>query len=228
MGHTQRAILVTLLLLAGTLLSMAPAQAATPVHLMILGDSLTAGYGLPQADGFQAKLAAALKARGADVVLVDAAVSGDTTADAAARLDWALAGGPVDAAIVELGGNDGLRGLDPALMKHSLTHILDTLQAKHIPVLLSGMIAPPNLGKEYGDQFAAVFADLGRRPGIIYDPFFLAGLVGHPDYAQADGIHPNAAGVAIVVQRLLPLVLKLIDAPQTQTNAAARGESTSG
>jgi acyl-CoA thioesterase-1 len=224
MGHTQRAILVTFLLLAGAWPFMTKADAA-PVHLMVLGDSLTAGYGLPPQDGFQAKLAAALKAKGADVVLVDAAVSGDTTADAAARLDWALGGGPVDAAIVELGGNDGLRGLDPTLMRHSLTHILDTLQAKHIPVLLSGMIAPPNLGPDYGDQFAAVFADLGKRPGLLYDPFFLEGLVGHPDYAQADGIHPNAAGVDIEVKRLLPLILTLIGAPETQKNAAAHGAS---
>jgi acyl-CoA thioesterase-1 len=227
MGHTQRAILVTLLLLSGAFLFMTKAIAA-PVHLMVLGDSLTAGYGLPAEDGFQAKLAAALKAKGADVVLVDAAVSGDTTADAAARLDWALGGGPVDAAIVELGGNDGLRGLDPALMEHNLTHILDRLEAKHIPVLLSGMIAPPNLGTAYGDAFAGVFADLGKRPGILYDPFFLEGLVGHPEYAQADGIHPNAAGVDIEVARLLPLVLKLIDAPQTQKNAASHGGSTGG
>jgi acyl-CoA thioesterase-1 len=217
-------MLVTLLLLAGVVLSVAQAKAASvqaPVHLLILGDSLTAGYGLPPQDGFQAQLAAALKAKGADVVLVDAAVSGDTTADAAARLDWALGGGAVDAALVVLGGNDGLRGLDPALMQRNLTHILDTLQAKHIPVLLSGMIAPPNLGTEYGDRFKAVFAALGKRPGILYDPFFLEGLVGHPEYAQADGIHPNSTGVAIEVKRLLPLILKLIDNPQALANAQA-------
>jgi len=229
MWHTQRAILVTLLLFAGVVLCKTRSDAATPsqasvqapVHLMILGDSLTAGFGLPPQEGFQAQLAAALRAKGADVVLVDAAVSGDTSADAAARLDWALGGGQVDAALVELGGNDGLRGLDPALMQRNLTHILDELQAKHIPVLLSGMIAPPNLGTEYGDRFAAVFAALGQRPGILYDPFFLEGLVGHPEYAQADGIHPNAAGVAIEVKRLLPLILKLIDEPQAQANARA-------
>lgn len=226
-GHTQRAILLTLLLLIATVGGAARAVAA-PVHLMILGDSLTAGYGLPQQDGFQAKLAAALKAHGADVVLVDAAVSGDTTADAAARLDWVLGGGPVDAAFVELGGNDGLRGLDPALMKKNLIHILDTLQAKHIPVLLSGMIAPSNLGTEYDHRFAAVFAELGKRPGILYDPFFLKGLVGHPQYAQSNGIHPNAAGVDYEIKRLLPLILKLIDEPQTQANAAHGAGATPG
>ncbi len=236
MGHTQRAILMTFLALAGVVLAITRTEAApplktsgqAPVHLMILGDSLTAGFGLPEQDGFQAQLAAALRARGANVVLVDAAVSGDTSADAAARLDWALDGGPVDAALVELGGNDGLRGLDPAIMRHNLTHILDRLQAKHIPVLLSGMIAPPNLGPEYGDSFAAVFTALSHRPGILYDPFFLEGLVGHPEYAQADGIHPNGAGVAIEVKRLLPLILKLIDTPEAQKNAASHGGSTSG
>jgi acyl-CoA thioesterase-1 len=223
--HTKPGFLVTFprlagLLLAAVLLSMPRAEAvaaSAPVHLMILGDSLTAGYGLPAQDGFQARLAA---------------VSGDTTADAAARLDWALGGGEVDAALVELGGNDGLRGLDPALMRHNLTHILDTFQAKHIPVLLSGMIAPPNLGRDYGARFTAVFTALGQRPGILYDPFFLAGLVGHPEYAQADGIHPDRAGVAIEVKRLLPLILQLIGAPQVRDNAradaAAHAGATSG
>jgi acyl-CoA thioesterase-1 len=209
---------MTLTLIAGVSFFMRHAVAA-PVRLLVLGDSLTAGYGLPAEDGFQAKLAAALKAMGADVVLVDAAVSGDTTADAAARLDWALGGGEVDAALVELGGNDGLRALDPTQMRANLTHILDTFQAKHIPVLLSGMIAPPNLGTEYGDQFTAVFTDLGRRPGLIYDPFFLAGLVGHPDLAQADGLHPNAAGVDIEVARLTPIILTLIAQAQAQMKA---------
>jgi len=181
-----------------------------PVQLLILGDSLTAGYGLPIPDGFQAKLAAALKAKRADVVLVDGAVSGDTSADAAARLDWVLAGGRADAALVELGGNDGLRGLDPAAMQRNLSHILDVLAANHIPVLLSGMLAPPSLGTDYGDRFKAAFTSLGQRPGVIYDPFFLAGVAEHPALVQADGIHPNAAGVDMEVARLLPMVMQLI------------------
>lgn len=192
-------------------LGLGGAQAvAAPVQLLILGDSLTAGYGLPIPDGFQARLAAALKAKGADVVLVDGAVSGDTTADAAARLDWVLAGGRVDAALVELGGNDGLRGLDPTAMQRNLTHILDVLAANHIPALLSGMLAPPSLGADYGDHFKDVFTSLGKRPGVIYDPFFLAGVAAHPALVQADGIHPNAAGVDVEVARLLPMVLRLI------------------
>jgi acyl-CoA thioesterase I len=183
--------------------------AAAPVQLLILGDSLTAGYGLPIPDGFQAKLATALKSKGADVTLVDGAVSGDTTADAAARLDWVLAGGRVDAALVELGGNDGLRGLDPDETAHNLSHILDVLAANHIPVLLSGMLAPPSMGTAYCDRFKAVFTTLGKRPGVIYDPFFLQGVAEQPALLQADGIHPNAAGVDVEVTRLLPLVLRL-------------------
>jgi len=186
------------------------AVAGAPIQLLILGDSLTAGYGLPIEDGFQAKLAIALKQAGANVALVDGAVSGDTTADAAARLDWVLAGGPVDAAIVELGGNDGLRGLDPAEMEHNLSHILDVLAAGHVPVLLCGIFAPPSFGMDYEQHFTAVFTGLSRRPGIIFYPFFLNGVYGNPGLIQADGIHPNAAGVDVEVKRLTPLVLRLL------------------
>jgi acyl-CoA thioesterase-1 len=192
------------------LLGLHGAAAAQPIRLLILGDSLTAGYGLPLQDGFQAKLSAALKDKGDDVTLIDGAVSGDTTADAAARLDWVLAGGPVDAAMVELGGNDALRGLDPASTQRNLTYILNTLAAKHIPVLLTGMIAPPTMGAAYSTQFTAVFTALSERPNLIYDPFFLAGLQNHPNLAQPDGIHPNAAGVDVEVNRILPKVEALI------------------
>jgi len=206
-GQRRLALIVLVLFLS---LGSAALAAAAPVQLLILGDSLTAGYGLPIQDGFQAKLAASLHAKGASVALVDGAVSGDTSADAAARLDWVLSGGRVDAALVELGANDGLRGLDPNEMYRNLSHILDVLAANHIPVLLSGMIAPPSLGTAYGGQFEAVFARLSQRPGLIYDPFFLKGLPGKPALVQGDGLHPNAAGVDVEVARLLPLVLRLI------------------
>lgn len=182
---------------------------AAPVRLLILGDSLTAGFGLPHADGFEAQLQAALRARGHDVQIIDGAVSGDTTADGRARLDWVLAGG-ADAALVELGANDGLRGLDPKDMQANLTAILDTLRAHHIPVLLSGMYAPPNLGADYERRFRAVFDQLGQRPGVLYDPFFLQGVAAVPGLIQADGLHPNAKGVRIEVSRLLPLVDRLL------------------
>lgn len=182
-----------------------PGRAAGKPRLLILGDSLAAGYGLAHEDGFQAQLAV----RFPDVTLIDGAVSGDTTAGGLARLDWALGDG-ADAAIVELGGNDGLRGIDPKDTRANLTAILDDLAAKHIPVLLSGMYAPPNLGDDYERAFRAVFDDLGKRPGVIYDPFFLAGVAGNPALNQADHIHPNPAGVKIEVARLAPLVAKLL------------------
>jgi acyl-CoA thioesterase-1 len=188
---------------------MAPAKAA-PVRLLILGDSLSAGYGLPQPDGFEAQLAAALRAQGHDVRIIDGAVSGDTSAGGRARLDWALGDG-ADAAIVELGANDGLRGVDPKDLAANLTAILDALAARHIPVLLTGMYAPPNLGPDYQQAFRAVFDRLGRRPGVIYDPFFLQGVAQVPGLIQDDGLHPNAEGVRRIVTRVLPLVDRLLD-----------------
>jgi acyl-CoA thioesterase-1 len=190
-------------------LSVTAAAQGAPLRLLVLGDSLSAGYGLPHADGFEAQLQAALKAHRQDVQIVDGAVSGDTTAGARARLDWVLAGG-ADAAIVELGANDGLRALDPAEMQANLAAILDTLAAKRIPVLLTGMYAPPNLGSDYETAFRAVFDRLGRRPGVIYDPFFLAGVAEDPALNQPDGLHPNAAGVRRIVARILPEVEKLL------------------
>jgi len=185
-----------------------PAVAA-PLRLLVLGDSLGAGYGLAQADGFQAQLGAALRAKGLDVTILDGAVSGDTSAGGRARLDWALDGG-ADAAIVELGGNDALRGTDPKEMEANLTAILDALEARHVKVLLTGMLAPPNLGADYGKAFHAVFDRLGQRKGVLYDPFFLVGVAGDPALNQDDHIHPNPAGVKIIVARLLPLVQRLL------------------
>jgi acyl-CoA thioesterase-1 len=182
---------------------------ATPIRLLVLGDSLTAGYGLAHDQGFEAQLAATLRARGHDVQIVDGAVSGDTTAGGLARLDWTLADG-ADAVIVELGANDGLRGVDPREVEKNLTAILDKLSARHLPVLLTGMYAMPNLGPDYAKAFNAVFDRLGQRPGILYDPFFLVGVAEVPALNQADGIHPNATGVQRIVARLLPFVERLL------------------
>ena len=194
-----------LLLILGT----AHPAAARALRLLVLGDSLAAGYGLAHADGFEAQLGQALKAHGYDVDIVDAAVSGDTTAGGRARLDWAIGDG-ADAALIELGGNDGLRGLDPKETAANLGAILDTLAKRHIPVLLSGMYAPPNLGADYERQFRAVFDQLGKRPGVLYDPFFLQGVAADPALNQADHIHPNPEGVKRIVARILPPVEKLL------------------
>jgi len=197
------ALLGLLAFLTGT-----PAQART-IRVLVLGDSLTAGYGLAQPDGFQAVMQAALRSRGLDVVLVDAAVSGDTTAGGRARLDWALADG-TDAALVELGANDALRATSPANMEANLAAVLDALAARKIPVLLSGMLAPPNLGSEYGEAYKAVFTRLGQRPGVLFDPFFLEGIAGDPALNQPDRIHPNVEGVRREVARLLPIMERLV------------------
>ena len=187
------------------------AAAPSPPRLLVLGDSLAAGYGLAVADAFQAQLTAALRAQHRDITLIDAAVSGDTSAGGRARLDWALGDAGADAAVVELGGNDGLRGTDPHELEANLSAILDSMAARRIPVLLTGMYAPPNLGADYERQFRAVFDRLGQRPGVLYDPFFLQGVARDPALNQADGIHPNPAGVKLVVARLLPLVDRLLD-----------------
>ena len=191
--------------------ALAQGGAQEPIRLLALGDSLTAGYGLAQGQGFVPRLQAALTAKGRAVRILDAGVSGDTTAGGLARLDWALAERP-QAALVELGGNDGLRGLPPAASRTSLAGILDKLAAAKIPVLLAGMLAPPNLGADYGREFAAMFTDLAReRPGVLLYPFFLEGVAGDPALNQPDGIHPNPAGVAIIIERILPMVEALLD-----------------
>ena len=179
-------------------------MAAKP-RVLVLGDSLAAGYGLAQPEAFQVKLQKAFP----NITLIDAAVSGDTTAGGLARLDWSLADG-AEAAIVELGGNDGLRGIDPRNTSDNLTAILDTLQTRKIPVLLSGMYAPPNLGEAYQAEFRAVFDRLGQRSGVIYDPFFLEGVAGDASLNQADHIHPNPQGVDRVIARLKPKIAELL------------------
>jgi acyl-CoA thioesterase-1 len=191
------------------MLSVLSSARAAPPRLLVLGDSLSAGYGLPHEQGFEVQLQQALKAQGHDVSIIDGAVSGDTSAGGRARLDWALGDG-ADAAIVELGANDGLRGLDPKDMEANLTAVLDALAAKHIPVLLTGMYAPPNLGPEYEAAFRAVYERLGKRPGVLYDPFFLQGVATVDDLNQADRMHPNPEGVRRIVARILPLVEKLL------------------
>lgn len=204
--HCAVAVVVTVALPWGTTVRAAPAGV---VRILAFGDSLSAGYGLPHDAGFESQLQAALREKGYNVVILDGAVSGDTTAGGRARLDWALADNP-DAVIVEFGGNDALRGVDPRETEANLIAILEALRARRIPVLLSGMYAPPNLGPDYQKSFRAMFERLGGRPGIIYDSFFLQGVAGDPGLNQLDRIHPNAEGVHRIVARLLPLVERLI------------------
>lgn len=177
---------------------------------MALGDSLTAGYGLPAEDGFTVKLEAALRALGHPVTVVNAGVSGDTSAGGLARLDWALADDP-DLVIVELGANDGLRGIDPAATRSNLDAILTRLGERGLPVLLTGMYAPPNLGPEYGERFNAIYPELAEKHDVALYPFFLEGVATVSELNQDDGMHPNAAGVDVIVDGILPHVTRMLD-----------------
>jgi acyl-CoA thioesterase I len=189
---------------------MGPAAAADrPMRIVALGDSLTAGYGLPRADAFPVKLQRALAAKGVNVEIANAGVSGDTVAGGLDRLDWSVPDG-TDAVILELGANDALRGLDPALTRKELGEILDRLSGRKIPVLLCGMLAPRNLGTDYVRAFDAIYPDLASQYGAILYPFFLAGVATDPKLNQRDGLHPTAAGVDIIVSRILPDVERLI------------------
>jgi acyl-CoA thioesterase I len=187
------------------------AAESKPLTILAFGDSLVAGFGLGSGEGFTAKLEAALKAKGVNARVVNAGLSGDTSAGGLARLDWALDPKP-DFAIVELGANDGLRGLDPAQTRANLNAILTKLKAKGVPALFAGMYAPPNMGPDYGKAFNALYPELAEKHGVGFYPFFLDGVAAEASLNQPDGIHPNAKGVDVIVERTLPYVLKLIGA----------------
>jgi acyl-CoA thioesterase-1 len=202
-ARLKGAVVVLALLLAGE------AHAAA-CRIAVLGDSLTAAYGLDVADGFPVRLEQALRAQGYDCAVLDAGVSGDTTAGGLARLDWMLADQPSHV-IVELGGNDGLRALPPEQMEQNLDGIIKHLKDDGIAVLLTGMLAPPNLGREYGAAFEAVFPALAEKHDVPLYPFFLDGVAGDALLNQGDGIHPTAEGVAIIVKNILPTVTDWLD-----------------
>ena len=204
----RRLFALQLFVIASMVLAAAPIR-AEPVTLLALGDSLTAGYGLGPGEGFPAQLEEALLARGHDVRIIDAGVSGDTSSGGLARLDWSL--DPVtDAVIVELGANDALRGIDPSVTRASLDGILTELGQRDLPVLLAGMVAPPNMGQAYGEAFNPIYADLAETHDTILYPFFLEGVAADPSLNQADGIHPTAEGIGLIVERILPYVEDLL------------------
>lgn len=194
-------------------LAASPAAAAGPVRILALGDSLTAGYGLPPEQGFTAALERALKERGIDARVIDGGVSGDTSAGGLSRLDWSLADDP-QVAVVALGANDGLRGIDPAATRANLDAILAKLREKGVTVLLAGMYAPRNLGRDYAQRFDGVYPELAEKHGVALYPFFLEGVAAEPRLNQADGIHPNREGVAVMVRGILPHLEPLVRAAQ--------------
>ena len=175
------------------------------LKIVAFGDSLTAGYNLPQAAAFPSQLEKALRAKGFDVEIINAGVSGDTTTSAMARLDWSIPNG-TDGVIMELGANDALRGIDPGVTENNFRIMLRALQDRGIPVLLVGMLAPRNMGENYVKLFDRMYRPLAAQFNATYYPFFLEGVAGDPKLNLADGIHPNAEGVAVIVKNILPTV----------------------
>ena len=191
------------------------ARGATPIHIVALGDSLTAGYGLADKDGFVPRLQAALAKNGTAADVANAGVSGDTASDGLARLDWSVPQG-TDAVIVALGANDMLRGIKPEVTRAALDAILRRLTARHIAVLLCGMRAAPNMGADYGRDFEQIYPELAAQYGVLLYPFFLDGVAADLTLTQPDGLHPNPAGVGVIVQRILPKVMELVTRAQGQ------------
>ena len=205
-------VLMVALMTAPAAVAQASApQATRPVKMVVLGDSLSAGLGLPASDAFPQRLQKALRNNGIEVDVANAGVSGDTSSGGRDRLDWSVPDG-TDAVILELGANDALRGLDPKVTRAALSDILTRLKARKIAVLFCGMLAPPNYGSEYAARFNAIYPDLAKSFGVPLYPFFLDGVAGNARLNQADGIHPTAAGVDVIVKNILPNVEAFIGA----------------
>jgi len=185
------------------------AKAEQTKVLVALGDSLTAGYGLAQDVAFTTQLEASLKSQGLDIRVENAGVSGDTSTGGAQRLDWALGNG-ADFVLLELGANDALRGIEPAITRKSLIEIIEKLQKKNIPVFLAGMKAPPNMGPDYQKEFDGIYPDLAEKYNLAFYPFFLDGVAAVPSLNQEDAIHPNKEGVAVIVEKMTPSLVNFI------------------
>lgn len=217
-------LLLCNLLVAALLMGPAgtPARAAEPVRIVVLGDSLVAGYNIRTSEAFPAQLQKALKAKGHNVEVINAGVSGDTTSAGLDRLQWALPE-KVDAVIVELGANDALRGLDPKAAKANLDKIITAVKAQGAEVLLAGMAAPRNLGAPYVQAFDGMYPELARKHGVLLYPFFLEGVAMNPALNLGDGMHPNPSGVAEITRRILPTVEKLIESVRAKPAANSKG-----
>ena len=209
-------VLIMALMTASPAFAQAPAAAPErPVKMVVLGDSLSAGLGLSATSAFPVRLQKALNDKGIKVDMTNAGVSGDTSSGGRDRLDWSVPEG-TEAVIVELGANDALRGIDPAVTRAALTEILTRLKARKIAVLLSGMLAPPNYGTEYAARFNAIYPELSKSFGVPLYPFFLEGVAAEAKLNQADGIHPTADGVDVIVKNILPMVEALVGTVSAQ------------
>jgi acyl-CoA thioesterase-1 len=194
------------LMAAGTAFAQTSAARETkPIKMVVLGDSLSAGLGLSASSAFPARLQKSLETKGIAVDMINAGVSGDTTSGGRDRLDWSVPEG-TEAVILELGANDALRGIDPRVTRAALTDILTRLRARRIAVLLCGMVAPPNYGSDYSARFNAIYPELAKSFGVPLYPFFLEGVAADARLNQADGLHPTAEGVDIIVKKILPTV----------------------
>ena len=204
------AVLMIALMTAAASPTFAQAQvpakaAAKPIKLVVLGDSLSAGLGLPGQEAFPAKLQKALQNNGIDVDMTNAGVSGDTASGGRDRLDWSVPEG-TEGVIVELGANDALRGIDPEVTRAALNDIVARLKARGIAVMLCGMLAPPNYGSDYASRFDTIYPELAKKFDVPLYPFFLDGVAADAKLNQADGIHPTAAGVDIIIKNIVPTV----------------------
>jgi acyl-CoA thioesterase I len=202
------AVALVLTYVAAGIASAAPAD-GRPVKIVALGDSLMAGYQLPASSAFPAQLEKALKDKGHAVEIANAGVSGDTASGGLARLDWSVPEG-TDAVIVGLGANDMLRGVDPKVTRAALAKIIERLKARGIEVMLTGMLAPPNLGPDFARAYNAIFSELAGENGLVFYRFFLDGIATDSKLNQRDGIHPTAAGIAVVVERIVPKAEELL------------------
>jgi acyl-CoA thioesterase I len=208
-------IVLTMIL---TATATALAKATHPIRIVVLGDSLSAGLGLPAGDAFPARLQKALKEKGIDIDISNAGVSGDTASGGRDRLDWSVPEG-TEGVILELGANDALRGIDPSVTRAALSDIVGRLKARGIAVLLCGMLAPPNYGSDYAARFNSIYPDLARSFGVALYPFFLDGVAADAKLNQADGMHPTRAGVDMIVTRIVPTVAAFL------SSIAIRGQS---
>ena len=209
-------VLIMALMTTQTVFAQTPATPPVkPIKMVVLGDSLSAGYGLAATGAFPVRLQKALEAKGIKVDMINAGVSGDTTSGGRDRLDWSVPEG-TEAVILELGANDALRGTDPAVTRAALTDILTRLKARKIAVLLCGMLAPPNYGSEYAARFNAIYPELSKSFGVPLYPFFLEGVAAEAKLNQPDGLHPTAEGVDIIVKNILPSVEAFLGAIAAQ------------
>ena len=209
-------VLIMALMTTQTVFAQGPvASPAKPIKMVVLGDSLSAGYGLAATGAFPVRLQKALEAKGIRVDMINAGVSGDTTSGGRDRLDWSVPEG-TEAVILELGANDALRGINPDVTRAALTDILARLKARKIAILLCGMLAPPNYGSEYADRFNAIYPELSKSLGVPLYPFFLEGVAADAKLNQPDGLHPTAEGVDVIVKNILPSVEAFLGALSAQ------------